>query len=224
LRGLDFNVEKDKLGGIIFKKNLRKTPSGKAKDQINYLIELYEPDFILESFKFTFVRHPLDRFLSAYLSMSSNFGNPDISFLGSYLNDKWDGKEDLWVTGRGGLSIDEKIYRFNKFCSLFVFPCADLHFSNYFFNLPKDLNQLDFVGKLESADNDFKFTVNKILCGREKDVEDAFKIYKDTIVIHSDHDSRHKRKNLNYREFYSDENYKLVASNFKKEMDMFDYE
>jgi hypothetical protein len=90
--------------------------------------------------------------------------------------------------------------------------------------LPKDLNQLDFVGKLESADNDFKFTVNKILCGREKDVEDAFKIYKDTIVIHSDHDSRHKRKNLNYREFYSDENYKLVASNFKKEMDMFDYE
>ena len=196
----------------------------KPKDRIKYLKEEYGDDVITESFKFTFVRHPADRFLSAYLAMSPFFGNPPVSLLDSYLNDKWDGKEDLWVAGRNDLSIDEKIYRFNKFCSLFSFPPGDPHFANYFYRLPTDLNDLDFVGKLESSNHDFEFICNKIFCGNQEDIEDSIKVYNKHREMQSSHHSHHIRENLNFREFYTDENYELILKMYCGEMEKFGYE
>jgi hypothetical protein len=194
------------------------------KDRIEYLKEKYGHDVISESFKFTFVRHPLDRFLSAYLAMSSHFGNPTVSLLESHLNDNWDGKEDLWVVGRSGLSIDEKIYRFNKFCSLFVFPAGDPHFSNYWHCLPTDLDDLDFVGKLETSDDDFEFICNKIFRGNRDDIEDSIKVYNMHKQRQTSHHSNYKREKLSFREFYTDESYELVSRMFSDEMEKFGYE
>jgi len=99
-------------------------------------------------FKFTFVRNPWDRFLSAYSYLKAGgFGN----------------KQDL--------SLKQKIESYNSF-EQFVFEAPFfeyMHFQPMFDYIEIDgKNQMDFVGKTENLQEDFDTVCDKIGVARQR--------------------------------------------------------
>ena len=175
----------------------------------------YSKVFLKNAFQFTFVRHPLDRFVSAWIhgSIRPPLGVPSITFN---------------IT----MSTDEMISTFNKFVDSFFNGInenlkGNPHFGRYLSCLPRNLEDLDFVGKLENFNNDLEYVINTIW---ESDKEIASNLVRD-LLLESDeqknlkgHNTKHLRKGISMEEFYFDNSKDMVKNYYKEELEAFGYE
>lgn len=100
-------------------------------------------------FKFTFARHPLDRFVSAYEFLKQGgmkaYKN-DLKFKQNVI-DKYENIDDFienWIN-------EKNIYQYIHFIPQNYFICDE--YGN---------NLMDFVGKLENIANDYQYVCNKL--------------------------------------------------------------
>ena len=178
----------------------------------------YSKLFLKNAFQFTFVRHPLDRFISSWIhgSISPEIGNFTNKF-------------------NSTMRTDEMILFFNKFVNSFVSGengnlSASPHFGKYLSCLPKNIEDLDFIGKLENFNNDMEYVINTIW---ESDKEMSSKLVSD-ILSAADENVKNNEKNLHntkgfrrdipFEEFYSIESKKIISNYYKEELELFVYE
>ncbi|MBK8807395.1 MAG: sulfotransferase family 2 domain-containing protein [Bacteroidales bacterium] len=152
---------------------------------------LYGNHYFQNVFKFTFVRNPWDRLYSAY----------------SYLDKKLGNKKDKLFAE----NILKGITDFESFFYHVFLPKA--LYKNHFFFYPqyyficdnKDRIIVDYIGKVESINNDF--------------------IYIKEILNLSDKTLMHLNKSneSDYKTHYNQEMINIVAKLYKKDIELFDY-
>ena len=159
----------------------------KASDYVKFDKNKFE-----SYFSFGFVRNPYDRIVSAYHYLKNDSPAPlDIEWGRLHINN---------------LTFEEFILRlqdeyFRKKILL------KNHFSfQYKYLCDKNMNILvNFVGKFEQLDNDFKKILN-ILHRKDN-------------LVHVN-----KSKHLNYRDYYNSQTYKIIREIYKNDFEIFDYD
>jgi hypothetical protein len=149
-------------------------------------------------FKFTFVRNPWDRILSCYLNK-----------IDKYLSDVLLNENGIIRSINKYHKIDNN-FNFEKFVkTIEKIPDseADPHFrSQYLYITDKNGKLLvDFIGKFENLNEDFKFVGRKIGLDN-KNLPEIMK-------------TSHK----NYREYYTEEIKNIIARRYKKDVELFNY-
>ena len=174
----------------------------------------YSKLFLKNAFQFTFVRHPLDRFISSWIhaSISPEIGNFTNKF-------------------NSTMSTDEMISSFNKFIKFgFGKVKGGPHFGQYLSCLPKNIEDLDFIGKLENFNNDMEYVINTIW---ESDKEMSSKLVSDILSAADEnvknnvknlHNTKGFRRDIPFEEFYSIESKKIISNYYKEELELFGYE
>jgi len=174
----------------------------------------YSKLFLKNAFQFTFVRHPLDRFISSWIhgSISPEVGNFTNKF-------------------NSTMSTDEMISSFNKFIKFgFGKVKGGPHFGKYLSCLPKNIEDLDFIGKLENFNNDMEYVINTIW---ESDKEMSSKLVSDILSaadenvknnVENIHNTKRFRRGIPFEEFYSIESKKIISNYYKEELELFGYE
>jgi hypothetical protein len=132
------------------------------------------------------------------------------------------------------MSTDEMISTFNKFIDSFFNGIneslkANPHFGRYLSCLPKNLEDLDFVGKLENFNNDFEYVINTIW---DSDKEISSNLVRDLLLAADEqknlkgakHNTRHLRQGIPMEEFYSDDAKDMIRNYYKEELEAFGYE
>jgi hypothetical protein len=143
------------------------------------VIKIFSKEIWDSFYKFGFVRNPWDWQVSLYHFMLQKPGHHQHDLVKSMKN------------------FDEYIrWRINK----------DLHLQKEFFYDGNGNCIVDFIGKLENLDQDFKKICNKI--GIEAELP---------------HKNKSKRKR-DYRKYYTEETKKLVEKAFREDIELFYYE
>lgn len=157
-----------------------------------YSIAFNEDEFN-DFFKFTFVRNPWGRLLSAYMFLKSGgFNDNDALWFKKNLS-KYDSFDDFvkeWVNKKN-------IYKYIHFKPQYGFLCIS--------SLTPDV---DFIGKLENIDRDFKFIANKI--GR-----------KGLSLPHLNKTKSDRNKASQY--YYSPESVEIVRKVYSEDIEIFGY-
>ena len=175
----------------------------------------YSKVFLKNAFQFTFVRNPLDRFISAWMHGSIR---PPLGVHSNTFN----------IT----MSTDEMISTFNKFIDSFFNGIekrlqANPHFGRYLSCLPRNLEDLDFVGKLENFNNDIEYVINTIW---DSDKEISSNLVRDLLPAADEqknlkgHNTKYLRKGISMEEFYFDNSKDMVKNYYKEELEAFGYE
>jgi|TARA_Y100000593_G_scaffold46481_1_gene88353 hypothetical protein len=189
--------------------------SGQSNNSlVTSLHYFYSEMFLKNAFQFTFVRNPLDRFISAWIhgSLSPHFG----SF--PYYFDKKMNKDEIIVT-------------FRKFVDSFFEENAGLqgspHFGLYTGCLPKNIEVLDFVGKLETFNDDLKYVINSIWDDKETSSKLIGNLLpasdKQQTEQHS-HNTNYLRRGIQLEEFFDDDSEEKLKNHYKEDMEIFGYD
>jgi len=145
-------------------------------------------------FKFSFVRNPFARILSAYLDKVCN--KHDIQFYDKFRN----------------MSFKEFVFEVSK--HELKYKQVDSHI------LPQNLlipnkESLSFLGKIENFNTDFKYVCDKL----ELEFDFEYKIG----TGKQNSKNLNKTEHKHYTEYYDDETRKIVAEKYKKDLDLFNY-
>ena len=184
-------------------------------DSLHYY---YSEIFLENAFQFTFVRNPLDRFVSAWVHGSLS------PHLGKFYNDKL-------VTFNKKMNKDEIIVTFRKFVDSFFEENCGLqgspHFGQYEGCLPKNIDNLDFVGKLETFNDDLKYVINSIW----DDKETSSKLIENLLLnadkekkANNPHNTKHLRRGITLDEFFDDDSEERLREHYKKDLETFGYD
>jgi hypothetical protein len=150
---------------------------------------VFKPKNFQDYFKFTFVRNPWDRIVSAYTFLQKGGMNKwDQKFNDSVLS-KYDSFEDFvlnWLTS-------ENIQTYHHF--------KEQH--GYFIDKYRKTT-VDFIGYVENIAEDFEFIANKIGCNEKLKIENAV-------------------KRSNYKDFYNEKTRERVASVYKTDIELLNY-
>lgn len=144
-------------------------------------------------YRFTFIRNPWDRFLSAYLFLKSGGMND---------KDKWASKSLIGGRDFEEFILDTPIKKI----------LGQVHFCRYVYFLN---GKMDFIGKLENFDEDFKQLLINI---------DEYKwsnLGEDEIVVPHLNITADKK---HYTEYYNDRTAKAIGKLYEKDIHEFGYE
>lgn len=155
---------------------------------------IFGPIVFKKYYKFTFVRNPYSRLLSAYKFLKKG---------GFHLNDK----ETVWAEENLSefSSFDEFVrkwlneeskWSYTHFKPQYIYVCDN----NY--NL-----MMDFVGRFENLDNDFDKVCQQL-----------------NIKNKLQHHNKTSQKKENWKSYYSDYSLKKVGDIYRKDFEMFNYE
>ena len=179
-----------KAAGVSINKSLYGSLGGGHLRILDYQILLKRKIF-KECYKFSFVRNPWDRVLSAYLFLlSGGFGDVDLSYhntISTYT--------DFNSFVKNGL-LKDQLWKTKHF----------LPQINYL----KDNNNaidIDFIGKFENIDEDYKFIMNKL-----EFATPLKKLNQNSI-----------NKNNSYKDIYDNESKDIVANIYREEIILFNY-
>lgn len=135
-----------KCAGVSINKVLFGNLAG-GHTQLSQYLKIFEPEVIRDYFKFTIVRNPWDRVVSAYHFLKNGgFDEKDEVFYENELS-KFEDFDDFvinWLTR-------ENIFKWHHFCP------------QYHYIIDKwNLIELDFIGFFENLDEDFIYISNKL--------------------------------------------------------------
>ena len=155
-------------------------------------------------FKFSFVRNPWALQVSTWKYYVRN-NNIDLSF-SEYINIKFNGSIlDIKSKVRGDFDSDEQ----RNSCATVAFYMNRL--PQYYFLIDEHGNiDMDFIGALETIQEDFDYIVDKL------QLEDCFLPY----VNRSENDEGKKT----YMDYYDETTKQIVADRFKTEINLYGYE
>lgn len=160
------------------------------RDQLNKIYKDY--------FKFCFVRNPWDRLVSFYVNKICP-GKKNEETMRKFFKQK---RNQKWF--KPGMSFDECVE------SVFSIPDekADAHFVSQYIYLTDDVGNIlvDFVGKFENFDNDFRYIQN-VMGINGMDIQHLMK-------------SQHQ----NYRKYYNEKTKEMTKQRYQKDINMFGYE
>lgn len=142
-------------------------------------------------FKFAFVRNPFDRLVSAFFYLNSKASNEYGERIRNKYLAKYNGKFDKFCLDF--FNNESNINKVIHFQPQTTFVCDD------------DTVIVDYIGKLENMESDFKFVCSKIGYDYE------------SLAIHR------KGKHRHYTSYYTDETRKIVEHIYQKDMDLFGY-
>lgn len=153
--------------------------------------KIFGPYLFNRYFKFTFVRNPYSRLLSAYLFLKNGGFNDN--------NRQWAAENIAEFTSFNEFVKnwinEENIWSYIHFKPQYSFVC-DIE------NVP----EVDFVGKVESIDEDFEKVCN------------ILNIRNNLSVL-----NKGEKNHNNWREYYSDYALGKVAEIYKRDFELFDY-
>lgn len=156
-----------------------------------YLInrEISNPKY-KDYFKFTFVRNPWDRIVSCYVDKILNF--PDDNLISVY---QWYKPKMTFEEFVEGVAMTPDIY-------------SDTHFKSQSCFVVNENNELivDFVGKLETLDADFKIVCEKLGIENQK------------LPV------KNPSWKKNYKEYYTEKTMKIIAERYETDIRIFGYE
>lgn len=180
-----------KCAGISVSKALFNNLGGGHSSIMDYKL-IYSSEKLKDFYIFTFVRNPWDRIFSAYNFLKQGgFDEQDRRWskknLASFTN--FDHFVCEWVT-------EENIYSWNHFIPQYKFLC------NQFGNI-----NIDFIGRFENIDNDFKTIINEINC--------------DVQLSHTNKSNKITKK---YTDFYTKKSINIIQNIYKKDIELFEYE
>ncbi|EEP3497393.1 sulfotransferase family protein, partial [Campylobacter coli] len=143
-------------------------------------------------FSFGFVRNPYDRVVSAYHYLKNDSPDPcDIKWGRLHINNL---TFEEFILSLQDEEFKEEILSKNHFSFQYKYLCD------------KNMNILvNFIGKFEKLDNDFKKILNIL---RRKDS-----------LVHIN-----KSKHLNYRDYYNSQTYKIIREIYRDDFEIFDYD
>jgi chondroitin 4-sulfotransferase 11 len=144
-------------------------------------VNYYSKEYRDACFVFSFVRNPYDRLLSAHAYLTGGLGNNGDTKFGKTL------------------SPDFKYFVRNQLNNNLNW----LHFKPIKFWLNDDI---DYIGRMENYENDFRTICDKIGIPRQK-------------LPHNN-----KTNHTHYTEYYDDETRKIVAEKYAKDFEHFGYE
>jgi len=185
-------VHLPKCAGISVAKALFGCPGGAHRTIRDYRIIFTDAEF-RSFFKFTFVRNPWDRLVSAYFFLRDGGIN------------EFDHR-DADETVNKYQSFDDFVRKFFRTDDYYRF----LHIKpQYTFLTMKNNGPIlvDYVGRFETLDRDFEYITNKI--GKSTDLKK--------------HNVSKKRENINYQDFYDDETRQIVANAYARDISLFGY-
>lgn len=152
---------------------------------------VFEPKNIESYFKFTFTRNPWDRLVSAYYFLKKGgWGEQDILFFEKELQN-YSSFEDFvlnWVN-------ENNIWKYHH-----VFRPQ----SHYILD-KRNKVKLDFVGRLENIDNDFRYICNKL-----------------NLECQLPHSNKSQHKD--YRQYYNAETANIISEVYAKDISLLKYE
>ncbi|ECK7891618.1 alpha-2,3-sialyltransferase [Campylobacter coli] len=159
----------------------------KASDLRNF-----DKDKFDSYFSFGFVRNPYDRVVSAYHYLKNDSPDPcDIKWGRLHINNL---TFEEFILSLQDEEFKEEILSKNHFSFQYKYLCD------------KNMNILvNFIGKFEKLDNDFKKILNIL---RRKDS-----------LVHIN-----KSKHLNYRDYYNSQTYKIIREIYRDDFEIFDYD
>lgn len=178
-----------KCAGISVSKSLFNNLGGGHLSIMDYQL-IYGQSKFKDFFTFTFVRNPWDRVFSAY-----NFLNKG----GFDKADKLWAEENLscfnsfnqfvctWVT-------EKNIYSWNHFIPQYRFVCD-----------PYGNIKVNFIGRFESIENDFKYISQKINCND-----------------YLEHTNK-SNNSMAYKEFYTKKSIEIIRNIYTKDIELFGY-
>ncbi|HED6214174.1 TPA: sulfotransferase family 2 domain-containing protein [Campylobacter coli] len=152
----------------------------------------FDKDKFDSYFSFGFVRNPYDRVVSAYHYLKNDSPDPcDIKWGRLHINNL---TFEEFILSLQDEEFKEEILSKNHFSFQYKYLCD------------KNMNILvNFIGKFEKLDNDFKKILNIL---RRKDS-----------LVHIN-----KRKHLNYRDYYNSQTYKIIREIYRDDFEIFDYD
>ncbi|MGN5489783.1 sulfotransferase family 2 domain-containing protein [Campylobacter coli] len=152
----------------------------------------FDKDKFYSYFSFGFVRNPYDRVVSAYHYLKNDSPDPcDIKWGRLHINNL---TFEEFILSLQDEEFKEEILSKNHFSFQYKYLCD------------KNMNILvNFIGKFEKLDNDFKKILNIL---RRKDS-----------LVHIN-----KSKHLNYRDYYNSQTYKIIREIYRDDFEIFDYD
>ncbi|ELK4419636.1 sulfotransferase family 2 domain-containing protein [Campylobacter coli] len=152
----------------------------------------FDKDKFDSYFSFGFVRNPYDRVVSAYHYLKNDSPDPcDIKWGRLHINNL---TFEEFILSLQDEEFKEEILSKNYFSFQYKYLCD------------KNMNILvNFIGKFEKLDNDFKKILNIL---RRKDS-----------LVHIN-----KSKHLNYRDYYNSQTYKIIREIYRDDFEIFDYD
>ncbi|EPN6114053.1 sulfotransferase family 2 domain-containing protein [Campylobacter coli] len=152
----------------------------------------FDKDKFDSYFSFGFVRNPYDRVVSAYHYLKNDSLDPcDIKWGRLHINNL---TFEEFILSLQDEEFKEEILSKNHFSFQYKYLCD------------KNMNILvNFIGKFEKLDNDFKKILNIL---RRKDS-----------LVHIN-----KSKHLNYRDYYNSQTYKIIREIYRDDFEIFDYD
>ncbi|EPS5757659.1 sulfotransferase family 2 domain-containing protein [Campylobacter coli] len=150
----------------------------------------FDKDKFDSYFSFGFVRNPYDRVVSAYHYLKNDSPDPcDIKWGRLHINNL---TFEEFILSLQDEEFKEEILSKNHFSFQYKYLCD------------KNMNILvNFIGKFEKLDNDFKKILNIL---RRKDS-----------LVHIN-----KSKHLNYRDYYNSQTYKIIREIYRDDFEIFD--
>lgn len=145
----------------------------------------YSPQEYRDYFKFSFVRNPWDRFVSGWINT---------------------------VVRRNAFDLDAKNYAHVQTFDNFVSYCSELDlesWNSHFRHQCKliDLNEIDFIGRLENFDRDIKEIFDKL-----------------DIPLPKVPNKNKSRERSHYSSYYTQKSKSLVGGMYRKDIQLFGYE
>lgn len=152
----------------------------------------FDKDKFDSYFSFGFIRNPYDRVVSAYHYLKNDSPDPcDIKWGRLHINNL---TFEEFILSLQDEEFKEEILSKNHFSFQYKYLCD------------KNMNILvNFIGKFEKLDNDFKKILNIL---RRKDS-----------LVHIN-----KSKHLNYRDYYNSQTYKIIREIYRDDFEIFDYD
>jgi len=164
---------------------------GGAHRTVRIYKRVFGPSTFKKYFKFTFVRNPYSRLLSAYRFLKrGGFCEKDRLWAEQNLA-QFDSFRDFvhgWLT-------EESAMKYNHFMPQFVFVC-DRSFEP----------EVDFIGRFETIDKDFKMVCKKLNISR------SLKKY-----------NRGPEKEAHWSTYYTEKELEKVYEVYRKDFELFDY-
>lgn len=150
-------------------------------------------------YKFTFVRNPWDRLLSCYSNKILKSGEEKKNFVNGVAQPLL-----RFKCFYGGMPFSE----FAKKVSSIPDQIADIHFKSQYLFLTDEKGRcaVDFIGKFEQLESDFKFLSEQLDFPSEIELPHYIK-------------SNHK----NYTEYYTEELIEIVAKRYAKDIALYKY-
>ncbi len=179
-----------KTAGISINKALFGNYGGGHKTVLVYK-RIFGPVLFNRYFTFTFVRNPYVRLLSAYRFVKNGgFKKQEWAWAEQNISgyDTFDEFVKKWIN-------EDNIWSYNHFKPQYSFVCdIGLH------------PEVDFIGKMESIDDDFEYVCNRL------GVQNNLSIY-----------NKGKTDNSDWERFYSDYSLDKVAEIYRRDFEIFGY-